>query len=91
MADLGITAIELIPIVQFLGERNWGYDGVDLYAAQNSYAGPQGLKGLVNACRWQGIAVILDVVYNHLGQTGNHLAELAPMLRTGMKLTGERY
>ena len=60
LADLGITAIGLIPIAQFLGERNWGYDGVDLYAAQNSYAGPQGLKGLVNGLPSAG----------HSGNTG---------------------
>ena len=78
LADLGITAIELMPIAQFPVERNWGYDGVDLYAAQNSFGGPPRLKELVNACHRQGIAVILDVVYNHLGQEGNHLAEVGP-------------
>lgn len=78
LADLGITAIELMTIAQFPVERNWGSDGVDLYAAQNSYGEPPRLKELVNACHRQGIAVILDVVYNHLGQEGNHLAEFGP-------------
>ena len=75
---LGITALELMPVAQFPGERNWGYDGVYPFAVQNSYGGPEGLKKLVNACHRQGIAVILDVVYNHLGPEGNYLAEYGP-------------
>jgi maltooligosyltrehalose trehalohydrolase len=76
--DLGVTAIELMPVAQFPGERNWGYDGVYLYAPQNSYGGPYGLKRLVNACHRKGLAVILDVVYNHLGPEGNYLGDYAP-------------
>jgi maltooligosyltrehalose trehalohydrolase len=70
LADLGITTIELMPIDQFPGERNRGYHGVNLYAAQHSYGGPPGLKELVNACHWQGIAVMLNAVYNHLRAGG---------------------
>jgi maltooligosyltrehalose trehalohydrolase len=76
--DLGVTAIELMPVAQFSGERNWGYDGVYLYAPQNSYGGPDGLKRLVNACHRKGLAVVLDVVYNHLGPEGNYLGDYAP-------------
>jgi maltooligosyltrehalose trehalohydrolase len=78
MADLkhlGITAIELMPVAQFPGNRNWGYDGVYPYAAQESYGGPAALKRLVNACHEQGMAIVLDVVYNHLGPEGNYSAD----------------
>jgi maltooligosyltrehalose trehalohydrolase len=78
LKDLGVTAIELLPVAQFPGERNWGYDGVFVGAAQNSYGGPLGLKRLVDACHARGIAVILDVVYNHLGPEGNYLGEFGP-------------
>ncbi len=78
LSDLGITAIELMPVAQFPGERNWGYDGAYPFAVQNSYGGPAGLKRLVDACHQQGLAVILDVVYNHLGPEGNYLADFAP-------------
>lgn len=76
--DVGITAIELMPVAQFPGRRNWGYDGVYPFAAQSSYGGPQGLKRLVDACHAKGLAVILDVVYNHLGPEGNYLGEFGP-------------
>jgi maltooligosyltrehalose trehalohydrolase len=76
--DLGVTAIELMPVAQFPGTRNWGYDGTYLYAPQNSYGGPKGLKSLINACHQKGLAVILDVVYNHLGPEGNYLSDYAP-------------
>jgi len=69
--DLGVTTIELMPVAQFSGERNWGYDGTYLYAPQNSYGGPNGLKALINACHLKNLSVILDVVYNHLGSEGN--------------------
>jgi maltooligosyltrehalose trehalohydrolase len=72
---LGITAVELMPVAQFPGNRNWGYDGVYPFAVQDSYGGPEGLRRLVNACHQWGLAVILDVVYNHLGPEGNYLAE----------------
>ncbi|HMC21610.1 MAG TPA: malto-oligosyltrehalose trehalohydrolase [Thermoanaerobaculia bacterium] len=78
LKDLGITAIELLPIGQFPGTRNWGYDGVYISAAQNSYGGPLGLKRLVDAAHQRGLAVILDVVYNHLGPEGNYLREFGP-------------
>ncbi len=76
--DLGVTAIELMPVSQFPGERNWGYDGVYPYAPQNSYGGPDGLKKLINACHQKGLAVVLDVVYNHLGPEGNYLGDYGP-------------
>jgi maltooligosyltrehalose trehalohydrolase len=76
--DLGVNAIELMPVAQFPGERNWGYDGAFPFAVQNSYGGPDGLKRFVNACHKQGIAVILDVVYNHLGPEGNYLWDFGP-------------
>ncbi len=78
LKELGVTALELMPINQFPGEKNWGYDGVQLFAVQNSYGGPQGLKTLVNACHARGLAVVLDVVYNHLGPEGNCLGDYAP-------------
>jgi maltooligosyltrehalose trehalohydrolase len=76
--DLGVTAVELMPVAQFPGERNWGYDGTYLFAPQNSYGGPQGLKALINACHTKGLAFILDVVYNHLGPEGNYLNDFGP-------------
>ena len=76
--ELGVTAIELMPIAQFPGARNWGYDGVYPFAAQNSYGGPADLQMLVDACHRRGLAVILDVVYNHLGPEGNYFREFGP-------------
>ncbi len=78
LVQLGVTAIELMPVAQFPGSRNWGYDGVYPFAVQNSYGGPRGLKRLINACHRRGLAVILDVVYNHLGPEGNYLADFGP-------------
>jgi maltooligosyltrehalose trehalohydrolase len=78
LKDLGVTAIELMPVAQFPGERNWGYDGVYPYAVQASYGGPLGLKALVNACHELEIAVVLDVVYNHFGPEGNYVADFGP-------------
>ncbi|PST82839.1 malto-oligosyltrehalose trehalohydrolase [Pedobacter yulinensis] len=78
LLELGVTAIEIMPVAAFPGERNWGYDGVFPYAVQASYGGPEGLLRLVNACHERGLAVILDVVYNHLGPEGNVLTSLAP-------------
>ncbi|MBI1910830.1 MAG: malto-oligosyltrehalose trehalohydrolase [Deltaproteobacteria bacterium] len=78
LCDLGINAIELMPVSQFPGKRNWGYDGVFPFAVQNSYGGPLGFKRLVNECHKKGIAVILDVVYNHLGPEGNYLSDFGP-------------
>src|SRR5215471_4197447 len=78
LADTGITAIEIMPVAQFPGNRNWGYDGVYPFAVQNSYGGPSGLKKLVDACHARSLAVILDVVYNHIGPEGNYLPQYAP-------------
>lgn len=78
LRELGITAIELMPVAQFPGDRNWGYDGVHPFAVQNSYGGPQGLQNFINACHHAGLAVILDVVFNHLGPEGNYLGEFGP-------------
>ncbi|HYF03863.1 MAG TPA: alpha-amylase family glycosyl hydrolase, partial [Patescibacteria group bacterium] len=78
LKSLGITAIEIMPVAQFPGERNWGYDGVFPFAVQNSYGGAEGLQRLVNACHEKGIAVVLDVVYNHLGPEGNYFGEYGP-------------
>jgi len=78
LAALGVTALELMPVAQFPGWRNWGYDGVAPFAVQNSYGGPEGLKKLVDACHARGLAVVLDVVYNHLGPEGNYLGEFGP-------------
>jgi maltooligosyltrehalose trehalohydrolase len=85
LRDLGITAIELMPVAQFPGERNWGYDGVLPFAVQNSYGGPAGLKRLVNACHEAGLAVVLDVVYNHFGPEGNYLREFGPYFTDSYK------
>lgn len=71
LRDLGITAVELMPVAQFSGQRGWGYDGVHPFAPQNSFGGPLGLQKLVEACHRIGLAVFLDVVYNHLGPEGN--------------------
>jgi maltooligosyltrehalose trehalohydrolase len=78
LAELGITAIELMPVAQFPGTRNWGYDGVYPFAVQNSYGGPDGLKRFVNAAHQKGLAVVLDLVYNHLGPEGNYLSQFGP-------------
>jgi maltooligosyltrehalose trehalohydrolase len=78
LKDLGITAIELMPVAQFPGSRNWGYDGAYPFAVQKSYGGVEGLKRLVDSCHQLGLAVVLDVVYNHLGPEGNYLADFGP-------------
>ena len=85
LADLGITTIELMPVAQFPGARNWGYDGVHPYAAQNSYGGPQGLQRLVDAAHARGLAVALDVVYNHLGPEGNYFGVYGPYFSSRYK------
>lgn len=78
LVSLGITAIELMPVAQFPGSRNWGYDGVYPFAVQNSYGGPAALQHLVNSCHSKGLAVILDVVYNHMGPEGNYFGDFGP-------------
>lgn len=76
--DLGANSIQIMPVAQFPGNRNWGYDGADLFAVQNSYGGPDRLKELVDACHARRMAVVLDVVYNHLGPEGNYLKDFGP-------------
>ncbi len=78
LAALGVTHVELLPVVEFPGTRGWGYDGVDLYAPHHAYGGPVGFKRFVDACHAQGLGVILDVVYNHLGPDGNYLGAYGP-------------
>jgi maltooligosyltrehalose trehalohydrolase len=78
LRDLGVTAVELMPVNTFPGTRNWGYDGALLYAPHEAYGGPEGLRHLVDACHARGMALFLDVVYNHLGPEGNYLADFGP-------------
>lgn len=78
LVDTGVTAIELLPVAQFGGNRGWGYDGVLLYAPHTAYGGPEGLKRLVDACHERGLMVLMDVVYNHFGPDGNYLGHYAP-------------
>src|SRR3954471_20211448 len=78
LVDLGVTHIEIMPVAAFQGARGWGYDGVALYAPHQAYGGPEGLKRLVDACHQRGLAVLLDVVYNHLGPSGNYLPVFGP-------------
>lgn len=78
LVDLGVDAIELLPVAEFPGARGWGYDGVDLFAPHHAYGGPAGLKRLVDACHRAGLGVVLDVVYNHVGPAGNYLADFGP-------------
>jgi maltooligosyltrehalose trehalohydrolase len=78
LVQLGVTYVELMPVAEFSGNRGWGYDGADLYAPHHAYGAPDELKQLVDACHGRGLAVILDVVYNHLGPAGNYLARFGP-------------
>jgi maltooligosyltrehalose trehalohydrolase len=78
LVELGIDAVELLPVAEASGTRGWGYDGVHLFAVHHAYGGPEALKRFVDACHGHGLAVVMDVVYNHLGPVGNHLAELGP-------------
>jgi maltooligosyltrehalose trehalohydrolase len=82
LKELGINTIQLMPVAQFPGTRNWGYDGVYPFAVQNSYGGVNGLKQLVDACHQRGMVVILDVVYNHFGPEGNYTSNFAPYFTT---------
>jgi maltooligosyltrehalose trehalohydrolase len=75
LVELGVTHVELMPVASFPGDRGWGYDGVALFAPHETYGGPDGLKRLVDACHARGLAVLLDVVYNHLGPDGNYLGQ----------------
>jgi len=78
LVELGVDAIELMPVAEFAGERGWGYDGVDLFSPHHAYGGPAALKRLVDACHAAGLGAVMDVVYNHLGPVGNFLAEFGP-------------
>jgi maltooligosyltrehalose trehalohydrolase len=78
LVELGVNAIEVMPVAEFPGRRGWGYDGVDLFAPHSAYGGPAGLHRLVKACHRRGIAVILDVVYNHVGPEGDYLTSFGP-------------
>lgn len=85
LRSLGVTALELMPLAQFPGERNWGYDGVGLFATQWSYGGQAELMKLIRACHEHGLAVIVDVVYNHLGPEGNYLRDFGPYFSESYK------
>ncbi|MCJ7712067.1 MAG: malto-oligosyltrehalose trehalohydrolase, partial [Chloroflexi bacterium] len=78
LVELGISHVELMPVAEFPGDRGWGYDGVDLFAPHHAYGGPEGLKRLVDACHARGLAVLVDVVWNHLGPDGNYLGRFGP-------------
>jgi maltooligosyltrehalose trehalohydrolase len=78
LVELGVTHLEVMPVNEFSGVRGWGYDGVDLFAPHHAYGGPDGFKQFVDAAHAHGLAVILDVVYNHLGPSGNYLARFGP-------------
>jgi maltooligosyltrehalose trehalohydrolase len=85
LCGLGVTHVELMPVNQFSGERGWGYDGVNLFAPHRAYGAPDDLKRLVNACHTKGLAVLLDVVYNHLGPEGNYLERFGPYFTQAYK------
>src|SRR5262249_14551529 len=87
LADLGITAIELMPVADFPGARNWGYDGVFPFAPDSSYGRPDDLKKFVQDAHMHGIMVFLDVVYNHFGPEGNYLTAYAPQFFTDRHCT----
>ena len=80
LEELGITHVELMPVAAFPGGHGWGYDGVALFAAAEQYGGPDGLKRLVDACHARGLAVLLDVVYNHFGPVGNYSGKFGPYI-----------
>ncbi len=80
LAELGVTHVEVMPIAEWAGRQGWGYDGVALFAASESYGGPDGFKRFVDACHAKHLAVILDVVYNHFGPVGNYTSKFGPYL-----------
>ena len=82
LQELGVNAIEVMPVAEFPGRRGWGYDGVDLFAPHHAYGGPKGLHRPIEACHARGIAVILDVVYNHVGPEGDYLGVFGPYFTT---------
>ena len=85
LKDLGITHVELLPFAEFPGVNGWGYDGVDLFAPHAAYGGPDGLKRFVDACHAEGLAVIMDVVYNHFGPSGNYVGSYGPYFTSAHK------
>jgi malto-oligosyltrehalose trehalohydrolase len=85
VVEAGFTAIELMPVADFSGRRNWGYDGVLLFAPDNAYGRPEDLKALIDAAHLRGVMVLLDVVYNHFGPEGNYLARYAPPFFTAAR------
>lgn len=85
LRSLGVSAVELMPVAQFPGDRNWGYDGVYPFAPQHSYGGVRGLQRLVDSAHSKGLAILLDVVYNHFGPEGNYLTDFAPYLTSKYK------
>jgi maltooligosyltrehalose trehalohydrolase len=89
LVELGISHVELLPVNDFNGKWNWGYDGVLWYAVHEAYGGPDGLKRFVDACHARGLAATLDVVYNHLGPSGNYLPEFGPYLKSGQSTWGD--
>jgi maltooligosyltrehalose trehalohydrolase len=89
LVGLGVTHVELLPVNAVNGVWNWGYDGVGWYAVHEPYGGPDALKRFVEACHARGLAVVLDVVYNHLGPSGNYLPRFGPYLRSGRNTWGD--
>ncbi len=78
LVDLGVDAVEVMPVAEFAGDRGWGYDGVHLFAPHHAYGGPDGFRRFVDACHARGLGVVLDVVHNHLGPAGNHSSTFGP-------------
>ncbi|MEO9237156.1 MAG: alpha-amylase family glycosyl hydrolase, partial [Jatrophihabitantaceae bacterium] len=89
LVALGISHVELLPVNAVNGVWNWGYDGVAWYAVHEPYGGPDALKRFVQACHQRGLAVLLDVVYNHLGASGNYLPKFGPYLKSGRNTWGD--
>ncbi len=89
LVALGVTTVEVMPVNAFNGVHNWGYDGVLWYAVHEPYGGPDGLQRFVDACHARGLAVALDVVYNHLGPSGNYLPRFGPYLSAGRNTWGQ--
>jgi maltooligosyltrehalose trehalohydrolase len=89
LVELGVSHVEILPVNAVNGVWNWGYDGVGWYAVHAPYGGPDGFKRFVDACHARGLAVVLDVVYNHLGPSGNYLPQFAPYLKDGRNEWGD--
>ncbi|TVM32843.1 malto-oligosyltrehalose trehalohydrolase [Oceanidesulfovibrio marinus] len=85
LVNLGVTGVEVMPVAPCPGKRNWGYDGVSLFAVHEAYGGPEGFKRFNDACHERGLAVVLDVVYNHLGPEGNYLRDFGPYFTNAYK------